>query len=241
MSPMTRRRKLTFSAGAAAIAVLVVGLGAAGAVAASRMLSPSDASKAVIDDAASQLGVKPEALSAALKQALKNRVDEAVKAGRLSEAQAKELKARIDSEELPFLFGPGGRGPGHGLGHFRPFGHVGHFEVLGSAASYLGMTEAELRDALHDKTLAEIAKEKGKSVSGLVAALVAAQEKRIAAAVADGRLTQEQASQLKANLEDRTKDLVNGELRDFRDGRHSEFWPGSGAPRAPPAFGGPPA
>ena len=28
------------------------------------------------------------------------------------------------------------------------------------------MTEAELRDALQDKTLAEIAKEKGKSVSG---------------------------------------------------------------------------
>jgi hypothetical protein len=238
MSPMTRRRKFTFSAGAAGIAVLVVGLGAAGAVAASRMLSPSEASKAVIDDAASQLGVKPEALSDALKQALKNRVDEAVKAGRLTEAQAKELKVRIDSEELPFLFGPGGRGPGHGFGHFRPFGH-GHFEVLGSAASYLGMTEAELRDALHDKTLVEIAKDKGKSVSGLVAALVAAQEKRIAAAVADGRLTQEQASQLKANLEDRTKDLVNGELRGFRDGRHSEFWPGSGDPRAPPAFGGP--
>ena len=60
------------------------------------------------------------------------------------------------------------------------------------------MTEAELRDALQDKTLAEIAKEKGKSVSGLVAALVAAQEKRIAAAVADGRLTQSQASELKA-------------------------------------------
>jgi hypothetical protein len=238
MSPMTRRRKLTFGAGAAAIAVLVVGLGAAGAVAASRMLSPSEASKAVIDDAASQLGVKPEALSDALKQALNNRVDEAVKAGRLTEAQAKELKARIDSDEFPLLFGPGGRAPGHEFGHF---GHVGHFEVLGSAASYLGMTEAELRDALQGKTLAEIAKEKGKSVSGLVAALVGAQEKRIAAAVADGRLTQEQASQLKADLEDRTTDLVNGELRGFRDRRHSEFWPGSGSPRAPPAFGGPPA
>ena len=241
---MTRRRKLTFGAGAAGIAGLVVALGAAGAVAASRVLSPGDESKAVLDDAASQLGVKPEALSDALRQALKNRVDEAVKAGRLTEAQAKELKARIDANEFPLLFGPGGRGPGHGFGHFGdfgPFGHRGHFEALAAAASYLGMTEAELREALQDKSLAGIAKDKGKSVSGLVAALVAAQEKRIATAVADGRLTQEQASQLKASLEDRTKDLVNGELRDFRDRRHSEFWHGSASPRAPPAFRGPSA
>ena len=176
--------------------MLVVGLGAAGAVAASRVLSPSEESKAVIDDAASQLGVKPEALSDALKQALKNRVDAAVEAGRLTEAQAKELKARIDSDEFPLLFGPGGGHPGPGFGHGSSTSS--HFEVLTAAASYLGMTEAELREALQDKTLAEIAKEKGKSVSGLVAALVAAQEKRIAAAVADGRLTQSQASELKA-------------------------------------------
>ena len=235
MTLMTRRRTLTFTAGAGVVAVAVVGLGAAGAIAASRMLSPNEESKAVIDDAASQLGVKPEALSDALKQALENRIDEAVKAGRLTDEQAKELKERIDSDGFPLLFGPGGQqGPG--------FGHFGRFEVLGAAASYLGMTEAELRDALHDQTLAEIAKEKGKSVSGLVAALVAAQEKRIAAAVADGRLTQEQASELRADLEDRTKDVVNGELRDFRDGGHFQFWPGSGAPRAPPpAYGGPPA
>jgi hypothetical protein len=239
MTPMTRRTKLTFWAGAAAIAVLVVGLGAAGAIAASQVLSPREETKAVVDDAASQLGVKPEALSEALKQALKNRVDAAEEAGRLTEAQAKELKARIDSDEFPLLFGPGGGHPGTGFRHGHE--HVEHFEVLTAAASFLGMTEVELRDALQDKTLAEIAKEKGKSVSALVAALVAAQEKRIGAAVADGRLTQSQASELKAHLEDRTKDLVNGELRDFRDGRHSEFWPGSGSPRAPPVFGGPPA
>jgi hypothetical protein len=237
MSAMTRRRKLTFWLSATAIAVLVVGLGAAGAIAASQMRSPSEESKAVIDDAASQLGVKPSALSDALKQALKNRVDAAVEAGRLTETQAKELKARIDSDEFPLLFGPGGGRPGPGFGHE----HFEHFEVLPAAASYLGMTEVELRDALQDKTLAEIAKEKGKSVSGLVAALVAAHEKRIEAAVADGRLTQSQASELKARLQDRTKDLVNGELRDFRDRRHSEFWRGSGSPRGPPAFGGPPA
>ena len=63
MRRMTRGRKLTYAAAAGAVVVLVAGLGAAGAVAASRILSPNDESKAVIDDAAAQLGVRPKALS----------------------------------------------------------------------------------------------------------------------------------------------------------------------------------
>jgi polyhydroxyalkanoate synthesis regulator phasin len=234
MHTMTRRRKLTFVAGAAGVALLVAALGAAGAVAASRMLSPSEESKAVIDDAASQLGVEPEALSDALKQALKNRIDEAVDEGRLTEERADELKEQIDADEYPQLFGRGGHGAG-GLGH-----HV-RFEVLESAASYLGMTEAELREELRDATLAEIAREKGKTAAGLVQQLVATQTKRIDEAVADGRLTDEQATELKADLDEHMEALVNGELRRGGDGRHPRFWPGSGSPRAPPTFGGPSA
>lgn len=234
MIPMTRRKKLTFATGAAGIALVVAGLGAAGAVAASRLLSPSEESKAVIDDAASQLGVEPSALSDALKQALKNRIDEAVEAGRISKEQADELRERIDASEYPLLFGRGGHA-GSGFGH-----HV-HFEVLETAASYLGLTEAELREELQDKTLAEIAKEQGKTIAGLVQQLVATQTKRIDEAVADGRLTDEQATELKANLAEHTEALVNGELRGPGDGRHHRFWPGSGSPRAPPFFRGPPA
>ena len=232
MPAMTRRKKLTFAAGAAGVALLVAGLGAAGAVAASRMSSPSEESKAVIDDAASQLGIEPSALSDALKQALKNRVDEAVEAGRMTKEQADELKARIDADEYPLLFGHGR--PGFGGRHV-------HFEVLSTAASYLGLTEAELRDQLQDKTLAEIAKSKGKSVSGLVQQLVATQTKRIDEAVADGRLTDDQATELKADLQKHMEALVSGELHRPGEGRHPRFWPGSGSPRAPPHFGGPPA
>lgn len=235
MHPVTRRRWLTFGAGGAAAVVLLVGLGAAGAVAASRILSPSDESKAVIDDAAAQLGVKPQELSDALKQALKNRIDEAVDAGRLTQEQGKELKERIDANDYPFLFGPGLRGfGGHGFG---PGMHG--LAVLEAAAPYLGMSEAELREALQDKTLAEIAKEKGKSVDGLVTAIVTAEETRIDEAVADGRITKAQASEIKSRLAEHVEALVNGELR-ARERPHSRFWPGSGFPRGPPgAFGGP--
>ena len=68
MTHMTRRRGIALLAGGAAAGALLVGLGAAGAIAASHVLSPSDESKAVIDDAASQLGVKPTELSNALKR-----------------------------------------------------------------------------------------------------------------------------------------------------------------------------
>jgi uncharacterized protein YidB (DUF937 family) len=243
MKPVTRRRWLTFGAGGAAAVALLVGLGAAGAVAASRILSPSDESKAVIDDAAAQLGVKPQELSDALEQALKNRVDEAVDAGRLTEEQGKRLKERIDGDEYPLLLGPGLRQFGPGLGHRYGFGpglemHRG-FAVLDTAASYLGMSEADLREALEDKSLAEIAKEKGKTVDGLVRAIVAAEESRIDEAVADGRITKAQASEIKSRLAEHVKALVNGELRNG-ERPYRRFWPGAGFPRGPPeSFGGP--
>jgi hypothetical protein len=240
MRNMTRRKKLTFAAGAAGVAVLVVGLGAAGAIAASRMLSPSEESKAVIDDAAAQLGVEPSALSDALRQALKNRIDEAVDAGRLSKEQADQLKKRIDSDEYPMLMGMGfGRGFPGAMGGF---GHRGHGGILATAASFLGLTEAQLRTELRDKTLAEIAKEQGKTAAGLVQQLVATETKRIDEAVAAGKLTDEQAAELKAGLAERMQALVNGELHRPGDSRrHPRFWPGSGSPRAPPSFFGPPA
>ena len=230
---MTRRKKLMYVAGIAGVMLVTAGLGAAGAIAASDLFSPGEESKAVIDDAASQLGVEPSELSDALKQALKNRVDEAVEAGRLTEEQAKELKERIDADDYPLLFGRGGHGGPGG------FGRHGHIEVLETAAAYLGMTEAELRDELDDKTLAEIAKEKGKTAAGLVQQLVATQTKRIDEAVADGRLTDEQATELKADLEERMESLVNEQLHRPGDRGHSRFWPGSGSPRAPPSFLGP--
>jgi uncharacterized protein YidB (DUF937 family) len=239
MTSMTHRRKLVFAAGAAAV-VVVAGLGAAGAIAASRILSPSDESKAIIDDAATQLGVKPQALSDALRQALENHIDAAVDAGRLTKDQADELKKRLESDDFPLLFGLGVLGErrfGHGLG----LGHERHVEILGEAASYLGLSEAKLREALEDNTLAQIAKERGKSASGLVLALVNAEEKRIDEAVADGRLTKSMASELKAGLRDRMQALVDGDLRDRGLGRHPGFWPGAASPRAPPVLGGPPA
>ena len=194
------KRKLV----AGAVAGLAVAGGGAAAVAATQAGSPQEDSKAVVEDAAKQLGVQPSELSNALKQALKNRIDEAVKAGRLTEEQGKELKERVDSEAFPLL-GPGLRGGHHGLA--GPFHHG-----LDAAADYLGITEAQLRQQLEDgATLAEAAKKEGKSVDGLVDALVADAEQKLNEAQAAGRITEAQKQKALTELRERVTAFVNGE------------------------------
>ena len=138
-----------------------------------------------------------------------------VAACRITRAEGDALKERIAAQEYPRLGGLGHRGGpgGHGFHH------------LAAAASYLGLTEAELRTQLSgDKTLADVAKARGKTVAGLVAALVADEKKELQAAVWSGRITQAQADEHLANAEVRFTDLVNG-IRP-EGGRHG--------------FGGPP-
>jgi hypothetical protein len=169
--------------------------------------------QAVIDDAAQQLGVSPSALTDALKNAVKKQIDAAVAAGRLTKAQGDALKARIDSGKVPFGLGLGlGLGvPGH-----HGFGGFGLFGQLDSAATYLGLTEAQLRTQLSSgKTLAQVAKDQNKSVSGLVDAMTASADKQLDAAVSAGRLTRAQADQISKDLDQRITDLVNGKRPSF--------------------------
>jgi hypothetical protein len=210
------------------VAVLAIA-GAGGAVAATKLGTPEEERKAVVNDVAGQLGVTPERLTAAVKTALKNQVDRAVAAGHLTEAQGNELKERIDQNDLPLLLGPapGFRGPGFGFRHHGP-GPFHH--GLETAAKYLGMTEAALRAQLEDgKTLAQVARSKGKSVSGLVNAIVAEKQARIQEDVKDGRLTQAQADDFVAGLKERVTDLINGRFPRLHEHR---FRPGG--PRGPP-------
>jgi len=235
---MDKNKKVTLVAGAGLALLLAVALGASAAIAGSRVLGSSDESQAVIDDAAAELGVEPSALEEALEQGLKNRVQEAVEAGRLTEEQGAELEKRIESGDTPFLFG--GLGRFHGLGHDRGPGHLGQRAGLDAAASYLGLTRDELREQLRDgETLAAIAKEEGKSVDGLVQAMVDAAKKELDAAVAADRLTREQADMIEQDLVERTTDLVNGELRHGPFGPDRRFGGGFRLHGESPLFSGP--
>jgi len=190
------KRKHKVVVGAAA---MLAAAGGGVAVAASETDSRSEESKAIIDDAANELGISSSKLSNALKKALSDRVDEAVAAGRLTQDEANALKERIQSDEFPLLGGLHHRG-----------GHVGAFGSLDAAAGYLGVTEAELRADLEGgKSLAQVARDRSKSVDGLVDALVAAAKERLDGAVSAGRLTRAQADERLQDLNARIADLVN--------------------------------
>jgi hypothetical protein len=206
---------------AGAVACLAVAGGGA-AFAATQLGSPQQENQAVVNDAAEQLGIEPTALSSALKKALENRVDEAVAAGRLTKAQGVELKQRIESGDLP-LFG----GPGFGFHHEQ--GAL--FGGVDAAASYLGLTGAQLRSQFQSgKSLVDIAKAQGKSVDGLVQAIIAAAKTKVDAAVAAGRLTRSQADSILGGLKSHVTDFVNRTPPRFglHNGFHDGPPPGAG-------------
>ena len=183
---------------AAAVAALVLGAGATGALAADR--------PTLTDEIAAQLGISPEKLRAAFKSALVARVDAAVAAGKLTPAQGARLKARI------------AKANGLGLGArsalaemSKAFGDrlAKSAKRRGPAAEYLGMTREALRAELRKgQSLAQIARARGKSVDGLVAALAAPVKERLTTAVASNRLTQQRADALLERVTDRLERLV---------------------------------
>jgi hypothetical protein len=188
-------RVLTLTAALAAFAALAL---AAPAVAAND--KPS-----LVDDVAARLGVTPDKLRAAFKAALTARVDAAVKAGKLTPEQAAKLKQRIAA------------GPGLGFGARKAFaqrqkafrGRIAKARAHAPVATYLGMTHEQLRAELRSgKSLAQIAKEKGKSVDGLVAAMLAPVKARLAKAVEHGRLTKTRADAILARLTEGATKLV---------------------------------
>jgi hypothetical protein len=199
-----------------ALALSVVAVG--GAIGATK-LTPKQESEAIINDAAEQLGVEPTELSDALKQALKNRVDAAVQDGRLTEEQGRELKERIDAGEVPFF----GLGPG-----FHKHFHGPFHAKLEAATEYLGMTQAQLEEALEDgKTLAQVAKDQGKSVEGLVDVLVEGAEQKLQDAVEAGRLTKAEKREMLEGLRDRITDMVNGRFPRLGKPRFHRVEPGA--------------
>jgi hypothetical protein len=211
---MEKRMKRKVAAGAAALLAVAGG----GAAIAATQLSPKQESQTVLNDAAKELGVSPSELSAALKSALEKRIDAAVAAGRLTKEQGDDLKQRIESGDFP-LFGVPGFGPGHG-----GFEHHETFGGLDAAATCLGVSEDELRTELESgKSLADVARAKGKSVDGLVDALVADAKKHLDEEVSEGDLTREQAEELLSRLEEGIRAMVNGERPSMAPGQGFGF------------------
>lgn len=82
---------------------------------------------------------------------------------------------------------------------------------LETAAAAIGIEEADLRAALEDgSSIADVAEANGVSADDVIDAMVDAKTDRIAEKVESGRITQEQADEKLAELEDKISDRVNG-------------------------------
>jgi hypothetical protein len=226
----------------------------------------TDARKAYLDDVAKRLDVTPEKLDDALKGAFLDRLDAAVKAGKLTQAQADAIKKKVEaSGEVPFGLGLGRRGGpggphggpgGPGFGGPGPGPRGGPGRHLDAAAKALGLTTADLRKQLEaGKSLADVAKAQGKSADDVKKALLDDEKAELDQAVTDGKLTAAQRDKILKNLDARIDRMVDGKFDKRgpgRFGRHGRFpggpppaagraappKPGAGPSSAPPADAG---
>ena len=133
---------------------------------------------------------------------VKAHLDRAVADGKLAAGQEQTMLADLKSHLDDIVNNSGPRLIAKGV-HGGPFGHA--------AADYLGLTPAELRAQLESgKTLAQVAADRGKSVDGLKAAILAGAKKELDAAVAAGRITSAREQAMLDELTSHVDDLVNG-------------------------------
>jgi hypothetical protein len=169
--------------------------------------------KAFLDDVAKRLNVTRDKLDEAIKGAASDRIDAAVAAGKLTKEQGDAAKKRLENASgLPLLglgAGPHFAGP-RGPGLLRPGFGFGPGKSLSAAATFLGLSEADLRTQLRDgKSLADIAKDKGKTTADLKAAMKTAITSELDQAVKDKKLTADQRTKILADIDARLDDLIN--------------------------------
>ena len=194
------KSKLTIAAAVAALAAF-----AGGAYAASQ--NSTNPRQAFLNDVAKRLGTTPQKLDQALRSAFFDRLDAAVRAGKLTKQQADAIKRRI-AQGVPVPFGA----PGFfGHEHHGLFGGPGaRHGLLSAAATYLGLTPMQLASQLESgHSLAQIAKSRNKSTTGLQNAMLAAAKSRLDSAVKAKRLTSSQETQILNRLKTRISAIVN--------------------------------
>jgi hypothetical protein len=236
------------------LAALAVAAFAGGAYAATQSSAPNTR-QAFLNDVAKRLHVTPQQLTQALNGATLDQLQAAVKAGRLTQAQADKLAQRLKQKgaarAIPFGFGFGfglGRrfahppGPGFpGPGGPRVFGGrlAGPLE-LPAAASYLGLTDAQLfRQLASGKSLAQIATAQGKTAGGLEQAMTNAIKTRLDKLAANKMLTAAREKTLLSRLSARLAKVINRKGLPVFKGPRFRFrggaLPAPNGPKAPKA------
>jgi hypothetical protein len=205
-------------------AVAAAAAGAGGAIAATSGDDGKKAEQSILDDAAQRLNVSPDDLRSALSAAEDAQLDQAVKDGKLTQQQADAIKAarKADGRVLggPGLGGPHGPGgPGLGFGGRGLGFKFGPGGALDSAASALGLKLSDLTAKLRaGKSIADVAKDQGKSLDDVKKAITDGVTKELDQAVKDKKITDAQRTEILKELDEHLDDLVNRKFDGLRDG-----------------------
>ncbi len=161
------------------------------------------AGKSVAEVAAAK-GISLDAIVNAVVAEQKQVLDQAVAAGRLTQAQADTLLANLKATlpgQLQVKYVPG----------FGKFGRFGYgLPMMDTIAQALGLTVAELWTELSaGKSVADVAKAKGVDLDKVINAVMEQQTRLVNAAVAAGRLTQAQADAWLNNLRENLPALLS--------------------------------
>jgi len=181
-------------AGLAAIIIGVVAVEAAPSPSPSASTTKNYA-QVFIDKLAGILHLTPTQTQDALKQAQLQTVDQMLKDGKITQAQADALKARINAGQ-----GLGPIGPGFRRGGFKATGTVMRDVMtaeLNAVASALHMSTADLQSALRSgKSLSDLEAQQKVSDSAVQAAIKSAAKGVLDKAVKAGTITQAQEDTL---------------------------------------------
>jgi hypothetical protein len=165
-----------------------------------------------LNNFASALGKKPADVQGAATKAFGQTLDQAVKDGKLTKAQADQLKQKAASGTLcTGLGGLGADRPGPGPGDHAMGGLGGMY--LNDAAKALGMSQSDLMTALRNgQTLQQIAASKGMDEQQFRTAFTAAVKGDLDAQVKNGKLTQGQEDSILGKLQTAPLPLWNSTM-----------------------------
>ncbi|WAM31262.1 hypothetical protein [Caldicellulosiruptor naganoensis] len=149
-------------------------------------------------------GLTLEQFKSKLLDAIYSKIDEAVKNNKITSEQANTLKQNFKQKleswngTTPFFgFKPKAFGRGFGKGFFG-------LDMMSDIASVLGMTKDNLLNELKNgKTLQDILKAKNMSEQDFKNKLIALESSKIDKLVTDGKITKEQATQMKEAIKNK--------------------------------------
>jgi hypothetical protein len=158
---------------------------------------------ASLAEVATEHGKSVDGLVQALVDAAKSELDKSVAAGDITAAQEQDMLAGLRSHLADLVnskFGAESPPPEPPLG-----------DPLAAAADYLGVSVDGLAQELQGgKSLADVAREKGKSVGGLEQAVIGAATSALDKSVAGGDITAAEEQQVLDQLNTQIDDFVNG-------------------------------